>query len=865
MNENLEKNLNNLPNELRKTGLFCSWRDDDRYGPLRKLPYSPITNKAFFDCTKKEAFATFQTAVDCMKQHSDNGIGVGIFDNLGAIEIDQCFDEKNNMSEDAARIMDKMQAYTERSAKGSGLRILFKATGFKLDTNLYNTANPDIGLEIYLPGYTNKFATVTGDVILNRINLEERGEKLQEILDMYLRKTGTEAETIIASVSAQESDAAGSERIETNSDLVCISAADDTGEAGTDVDTVPGVSGNISNAVSDQNVLSDAELIEKAKNARNGYIFEALFNGDLSQAGGDYYKAVEMFCCDLAFWTAKNAARMDQIFRISGLMDASWDAPATSGKGTLGENMIRNAISLTRNVYCPKKGPGKKSPRTSPAKKRPKIKADDITIYTPNGPRILSAMNPENEHINPRYEHNDIGIANLFADCYRGKILYVPERNRWYVYDGKRWKPDEGKVMELVKRLVEALKEYTCLLRAGDNDYIKYVQKLLSRRKRETILKDAESIYTVSMSEFDKDPYLLNCLNGTLDLRTFELHDHTPEDMLTKISGVAFDKTACCDRWKQHMIEIMDNDMGKVEYLQKALGYALTGSTNYECFFICYGPTSRNGKGVTMETFMTLIGDYGKSARPETIERKQVVNSSGPNEDIARLSGARFVNISEPEKNLVLSTALIKTLTGNDSITARFLHENSFEFLPAFKIFINTNYLPKVTDTTLFSSERVKVIPFEHHFDEMHQDKELKWKLRKPENLSGILNWCLEGLRLLRDNGFTPPPAVREAISQYEEDSNKIGRFISEYTEQDVNSEIRTEDAYSVYRRWCTQNGLHEESAPTFKEALKKYAVVRRTRPRNSSMGTNPLWLIQGIRWKKTLNYTNYCGTVAGL
>lgn len=141
-------------------------------------------------------------------------------------------------------------------------------------------------------------------------------------------------------------------------------------------------------------------------------------------------------------------------------------------------------------------------------------------------------------------------------------------------------------------------------------------------------------------------------------------------------------------------------------------------------------------------------GGYGKAARPETITQKDKANSGSPTEDIARLAGARAVNISEPGKNMVLSASLVKTFTGRDTINARFLNENSFEFNPQFKLFVNTNHLPKVTDPTIFDSWRVKVIPFNRHFSESEQNKGLKQELSKPQNLSGIFNWCLEGLKL---------------------------------------------------------------------------------------------------------------------
>ena len=132
----------------------------------------------------------------------------------------------------------------------------------------------------------------------------------------------------------------------------------------------------------------------------------------------------------------------------------------------------------------------------------------------------------------------------------------------------------------------------------------------------------------------------------------------------------SYDPNTRCARWEQHILQIMEDDTAKAEYLQKAFGMCLTGENRYECFFILYGPTSRNGKGTTMETIMTMMGDYGKAARPDTITQRQSPNGSGPSEDIARLAGARIVNVSEPDKKMTLSSALVKTLTGNDTVTA---------------------------------------------------------------------------------------------------------------------------------------------------------------------------------------------------
>ena len=180
--------------------------------------------------------------------------------------------------------------------------------------------------------------------------------------------------------------------------------------------------------------------------------------------------------------------------------------------------------------------------------------------------------------------------------------------------------------------------------------------------------------------------------------------------------------------------EITNGDVEKAKFLQKALGYSISGDTRYECLFILYGATTRNGKGTLCESVLKILGGYGCTAKPETISTKQHINSQTPSEDIARLAGIRFANISEPGKGLVLNAAQVKSMTGNDTLNARFLHENSFDFRPQFKLYINTNYLPVINDMTLFSSGRVIIIPFDRHFSESEQDKTLKAEFSKPEN-----------------------------------------------------------------------------------------------------------------------------------
>lgn len=461
----------------------------------------------------------------------------------------------------------------------------------------------------------------------------------------------------------------------------------------------------------------------------------------------------------------------------------------------------------------------------------------------------LVELRPEQ---NERYAWNDLGDGNLFADWYWDVARYVPERRLWYIYDGQVWRPDLGGVgiMQLCKELACVLGLYAAnvpdpRLREG---YDKHVRRWLARRRRETILQDAAAVHPVRLSAFDTDPYLLNCRNGTLDLRTRAFHPHDPGDGCSRMAGVDYDPDARCPEWEKFLSEVMQGDAGRALFLQKALGYALTGDTGQECLFILYGATSRNGKGTAMETFLRLMGDYGRSARPESIAWRQSQGGGQANEDIARLAGARFVNLSEPDKKMTLNAALVKSLTGSDTITARYLHENSFEYRPQFKLFINTNYLPRINDLTLFSSGRIKLIPFERHFTEAERDPGLKQRLVRPASLSGILNWCLDGLRQLREEGFAAPPSVVQATAEYRSSMDKIGRFLDDVLERDPDGELLLSDAYQLYTAWCMRSGLRPDTLLGFRRELSARVELKNKRPAGSGRKASAKSMLLGYR-----------------
>ncbi len=422
-----------------------------------------------------------------------------------------------------------------------------------------------------------------------------------------------------------------------------------------------------------------------------------------------------------------------------------------------------------------------------------------------------------------QYETSDKGFGRLFADVFKSRYRYNPSRKDFMKYDGKRWIDDiEGlNARASAKALSDALMRYAVSIDA-EGKYLKAVIPLCNIRNRNNMLQDSRDVYFFSNEELDTNDYLLNVQNGTLDLSedAQRFMKHSPDMLLSKICNVEYDPAADCKEWKKFLMEVMQDDKEKVKYLQKIAGLSLTGNTEQETCFILYGKSTRNGKSTFCETLIYMLGDYALTMKPESLAVKQNLDSRQASGDIARLAGCRFCNASEPPKRMLFDTALLKSLLGRDSITARHLHQREFSFIPKFKLVINTNFLPTITDDTVFSSGRINVISFDRHFAPDEQDKKLKKKLKDKQELSGILNWCIEGLRLYRQEGLEAPQAVQKATETYRSDSDKIGNFINECLIK-TGRNSKAKDIYDVYAKWCEENGYGTENKSNFFAELK--------------------------------------------
>lgn len=428
-------------------------------------------------------------------------------------------------------------------------------------------------------------------------------------------------------------------------------------------------------------------------------------------------------------------------------------------------------------------------------------------------------------------EYNEMGFSQIYSEVFADELIYNVTAKNWFFYDGIRWREGLGGVYaaEKAKELYRLLKMYGSKLDEKQGEtFLKYVLSYGDLHKRERLVKDAHSLMAKTQEGFDCNHNLFNCLNCTLDLDTMESHEHRASDMISKVCGCNYNPNADGAKWSKFIDEVMQGDKEKSRYLQTICGYFLTESTTLEAAFILYGATTRNGKSTFVETFRNMMGDYSASIPPETLAMSKNHNSNGASPQIARLAGVRFLNISEPPKSMLLDVALFKSLTGGEMISARKLYQEPFEYLPQFKICMNCNFLPVVTDDTLFQSERVRIITFDRHFEPQEQNKHLKQELQSAEVLSSVLNWALDGLREFKKNGEQPPKSVCISTDIYKLQSDKIRQFFDDCFIPSSNTNTSGADAYKAYCRWCNDNGYAAEGKGVFFKCLRDRGLMKK-------------------------------------
>jgi putative DNA primase/helicase len=427
---------------------------------------------------------------------------------------------------------------------------------------------------------------------------------------------------------------------------------------------------------------------------------------------------------------------------------------------------------------------------------------------------------------------DDMGNARRLVSLYGHNIRFSYIKNNWYCWDGKVWQEDEtGTISRLADTTVEAM--YTEAIKLSDQDkrdkLLKHASKTRSIAGRKAMIEGAKHLEGIPVipADFDKDMWLLNLQNGVLELKLGTLQPHNPEYMITQISNASYNPSAICPRWLDYLDKVTNGNVELIKYMQKAVGYSLTGNTGEECLFILYG-TGRNGKGTFAETLIHLLGSYARTAQVDSLMLKSV-SGSGANPDIARLKGARVVNAAEPQKNSRLNESLIKQLTGGDMVTARFLYGKEFEYRPEFKLWINTNYKPQISGNDDGIWSRVKLIPFTVYIPPEKRDPHLKDYLRE-KDIDGILNWALDGLKQWQKEGLEMPEMMKSATKDYRSEMDIMQKFLDECTKRKNNSSIAASTLYKAYTEWSAENGEYTLSNTKFGREMGRYLSKRNTK-----------------------------------
>ncbi len=411
------------------------------------------------------------------------------------------------------------------------------------------------------------------------------------------------------------------------------------------------------------------------------------------------------------------------------------------------------------------------------------------------------AQNKEKEVSASKY--TDLWNAEKLVELFGENFRWCQELKSWFVWNGKLWKKDPGGlyVEKFAKKMTKEM------MKSQDKDLLKHARA--SQNKYSLVamveLSKSENNILIETKEFNKDGFLLNCVNGIVDLRTGELLSHDCSKYITRMINIDYDPNAKCPKWDWFMNDIFDGSQNLVSYLHKAVGYSLTDSVREQCFFILYG-SGRNGKNTFLDTIRGLLGDYACKAGVSTLMVKHN-KDSGANEDIADLWGKRMVMASESDKTRTLSEGLIKELTGDKTVKARFLYGHLFEFNPTFKIFLQTNHKPKIRGTDEGIWSRPRLVPFTKFYPPEKRIPDLEEQLIR--ELPGILRWAVEGCLLWQKEGLGTTPEIDEATAQYKEEEDFTGNFLKECCSRIPGQQILSLKLYEAFKNYAKASGAH--------------------------------------------------------
>ena len=558
------------------------------------------------------------------------------------------------------------------------------------------------------------------------------------------------------------------------------------------------------------NDLSVSEIINRMLTSAKGQRDKLFMQGGWERLYTSHSEADLAFANDLAFWTGKNFQKMDTIFRNSSLMRNKWDEKR--GATTYGIATLNKAINDTVNTFNSRD-------------------AEAENVYG------FNKVSESKKKVPPR-SWDDMGMAQRFLDQLPHSFLYSMTDKMWYAYNGSYWEQDnQGLIEKAADEVINNLKNESLVIQDdADKDKVqkawqKFIKGERSRSSKVNMINEIKHLVPVLHSQWDKEKMMLNTPSGYIDLTNGTLHDHDYKKMFTQETGVDYTEKVDCPLWIEFLNQTFQNDQELIHFIQKIVGYSLTGSNVEQVMFILFG-NGRNGKSVLLNIIKYISGSYAKTMNATTIMQKHNNSGQGPTSDIARLEGARLVVSSEANEGDRFDESLIKQMTGGDTLVARYSYGRDFEFDPVFKLWMATNHMPKIYGTDEGIWRRLIIIPFTHTVKKENIDKNLEDKL-KAESM-GILKWAIDGAMMWQREGLNPPEVIKQASQDYREEMDVIEAFISESCVVGDEFKVKASELFDAYKKWADETNNWEgmsntkfgmEISKRFKKAKTKHGI----------------------------------------
>jgi len=746
-------NYSDIPSELKPLKQWMPYRLETRDDHQTKIPYSVNSRNQYGSVKNQSDWGTFNEAITICEQFAMDGIGFVFTDNddFICIDLDNVVDESGNIESWAQDLVDELSTYAERSQSGKGIHIISRG---KKPGPRCRAPKVNPQFEMYEHG---RFLVFTGNVLPGSPTTVNNSQPA--IDKIYSQMFGDTPDNPTPKVSPR------------NTHTVNV---------------------------------SDSELIERAKSASNGDKFTRLWDGDTSDSCGDHSSADLALCCMLAFWTDNDPGRVDSLFRESGLMRSKWDE--YRGTQTYGQMTIEKAVAGCTETYSSPKYPLPGIPFA----KDPDAASTTSSATTTNS--TSADGNPFIPFLPELTSLSDLGNAEYFIAQYGEKLRYFVEHKKWLIWTGKCWKLDD--IFEVDRMASRSIRD---MFRLRDNLEPDKYKKLFAHIEKSQAKSRLDAMVAlgatregiaVQAANLDRDQYLINCQNGTFNLKTGVLQPHRQEDNITKIIPAKYYPNANYTGWIQFLNEVFCNDQALIDFMQRLCGYFLTGDTSEESVYILYG-RGRCGKSKFVEILTYVLGDYVKDTPLSTFLEHNDTNTA----DLASLLGARLVTATEAEDNQAFNESLLKRISGRDPVTCRFLFRDYFTYTPTFKVLFATNDIPNFRAQSYAMQARVKIVPFKQRFYEPEenqlpvQDLHIVDKLKR--EVDGIFRWMVEGALLWQKEGRLPiPNTIRQETANIFGQKDVLAEFLD--TQCVIQAGLKTQVTllWRRYEAWCESEGI---------------------------------------------------------